>query len=97
MQIMIKCIVTIIGATLTAFIIPWIRQKIDTEKMERFLEYIEIAVRGAEQLYTPAQWKEKKEAVYKYIVKKAEDMGMKINTEDIDLLIEGIVHEVKKG
>lgn len=96
-EIIIKFAVTIIGAILTAFVIPWIREKIDESKLDKLLEFTDLAVRYAEQVYTPDQWQKKKETVYEYILQKANDIGLGLDEKDIDLLVEGIVHDVKKG
>ena len=96
-EMIIKFIATVIGAILTAFVIPWIRQKIDEGKLDKLIEFTEIAVRYAEQVYTPDQWREKKQAVYEYILQKANDIGLGLDEKDINLLVEGIVNEVKKG
>lgn len=96
-EIIIKFAVTIIGAILTAFVIPWIREKIDESKLDKLLEFTDLAVRYAEQVYTPDQWQEKKETVYEYILEKAESIGLNLTEKDINLLVEGVVHEIKKG
>lgn len=94
-NIIIKAVITIITALLTSVIIPFVKAKIGEEKYTRLLSYTEYAVRCAEQIYKPEQWKEKKQYVYNYILQKVDDMGIELNASDIDLLVEGIVNLVK--
>lgn len=93
----LKCLVMILTTLITAVIIPYIRTRIGNDRWDKLREITEQAVRFAEQRYTPEQWKEKKEYVYKYILLKAEDFGLNLTEEDIDVLVEGVVHAVKKG
>jgi len=92
--------VTIVGAVLTilatlisAYVIPYIKQKITAEDMATIRHYIEIAVRCADQIYTKEQWQEKKQFVFEYICKVSEEkLHIKLTPEDIDNLIEGFVN-----
>ena len=54
----LKCLIRLITTAFTVVIIPYIRQKMGEEKWLRFMEYIEYAVRCAEQIYTPEEWEE---------------------------------------
>lgn len=69
--------------------------KVNDSKYETLLTYIEYAVRSAEQLYKIEESKEKKKYVYNYILEKSKEFGLDLNPDDIDLLIEGVVNEVK--
>lgn len=97
LNMIIKTVVACISVILTTFVIPWIKSKVDAEKLAKIEEYCELAVRCAEQIYTAEEWKEKKEYVTKYILEKVEELNIKLTLEDINNLIEGIVNEVKKG
>lgn len=94
---LIEAIATIIGIILTTYIIPVLKQRIDGDKLKTIREYTEIAVRCAEQIYTPEQWQDKKKYVYNYILEKAGEIGIAMEPPDIDLLVEGIVNQVKHG
>lgn len=69
--------------------------KIDDSKYEKLFVYIEYAVRSAEQLYKIEESKEKKKYVYNYILDKAKEFGLDLNPDDVDLLVEGFVNEIK--
>lgn len=97
LNIVLKAFLAIIGALLTYYIIPYIKGKIGEAQYEKLQAYTEYAVRGAEQLYTPEQWKEKKRHVYNYILEKSKEIGVDMEPPDIDLLVEGVVNLVKHG
>ena len=42
----------LISALVSAFLIPWIKTKIDADKLQTLRTYVEIGVKAAEQLYT---------------------------------------------
>jgi len=94
---LIKLIIPVISLILTAFVVPWIKSKISTEKLSELQKYTEIAVRCAEQIYTPEEWKEKKIYVMNYITQKVNEIGIEATQEDINLMVEGIVNLVKKN
>lgn len=99
-ELIIKIIVaifTILYAIISAYLIPWIRTKIGSDKLEDIIIYTELAVRSAEQLYTAEQWALKKEYVYNYISGLCAEHGIKLTPADIDVIIEGCVNEIKKG
>ncbi len=91
----LKCLIMLITTAFTVVIIPYIRQKMGEEKWLRFMEYIEYAVRCAEQIYTPEEWEQKKSYVMHFVINKAEELGLDISEHDIDVLVEGIVNAVK--
>lgn len=89
-------IVTILVAVITSFVIPYIKSKIDSDKLEKLDYFIKIAVRCAEQIYTPEQWKEKKDYVVNYITDLINNsLHIKLTASEIDDLIEGAVYQLK--
>lgn len=93
----ILAIITIIGGLVSAYVIPYLKAKFSTEQLDTLTYYITVAVRCAEQIYTPEQWAEKKSYVTTYAKDVINDL-VKINLTDeqLDAIIEGIVNEVKK-
>lgn len=95
-ELIIRIVITIIGLLFTYVIVPYIKNKIDQDKLNKLQQYIEYAVRYAEQLYTESQNKEKKEYVYNYILHKANEIGLhNLTEEDLDIMVEGVVNLVK--
>lgn len=97
LNMIIKTVVACVSVILTTFVIPWIKGKVNADKLAKIEEYTVLAVRCAEQIYTPEEWREKKDYVVAYVAKKAIKIGLYLTAEDINNLIEGIVNEVKKG
>jgi len=96
-KVIITSVVSLVSVLLTALVIPWLKNKLGAEKLAKIEEYTTLAVRCAEQIYTPEQWAEKKKYVMQYIVGVSEQIGLEMSMEDLNVLIEGIVNEVKKG
>lgn len=97
LNVLLKGIIAVVSVLISSVIIPLIKCKVDAEKLAKIEQYTTLAVRCAEQIYTPDQWEAKKNYVLDYISAKAFDIGIKLTGEDINNLIEGIVNEVKKG
>lgn len=96
-NLIIKLIVTAVGLLFTSVIIPWIKANIDAKNLEKIQTLTELAVRYAEQTYKVSEFKDKKDYVYKYILDKAGQMGLKLDEKDINIIVEGIVNAVKYG
>ena len=97
MTVLVKALAIVLGMIFTMIIKPAIETYVGKDNLEEYLGYIKVAIRCAEQIFTPEQWAEKKNYVYHYAINKANDMGMKLTEEDIDIIIEGFVNELKKG
>lgn len=92
---LIEAVVTVAVVLITAYVIPWLKSKIGENKYNEIVSYVEFAVRCAEKLYNTEQGKEKKQYVYSYILRKAKELDIELTEEDINILIEGVVHAVK--
>lgn len=94
----IGAVLTIAVSLITAFVIPWIKSKMNQTQLEKLDYYLNLAVRCANQIYTPEQWIEKKNYVTHYITDKVNNgLKLSLTSEDIDLLIEGVVNSVKES
>ena len=94
-SVIIKAVIAILSVVITTVVIPYIKNKMGEDKYAELVNYVEWAVRCAEQLYTPEQWAEKKDYVMKYILEKAKEMNINLTENDINILVEGIVNLVK--
>ncbi len=90
-----ECAITVIILIVSAYVIPFLKNKIGTDKMQLLQEFAEACVRAAEQIYTKEDWKLKKDYVTKLVTEKATDLGIGLNEAEIDAVIEGIVNFVK--
>ena len=56
----ISAVIALISALVSAFLIPWIKERVGADKLKKWQAYVEIAVRAAEQLYNANEGAEKK-------------------------------------
>lgn len=92
----VLALISICGALVTAYVIPFIKSKISSTELNKLFEYAKIAVRCAEQIYTVEQWQEKKEYVMNYVINiMNEKLHIDLSYDQIDTIVEGIVNEVK--
>lgn len=97
MQI-IMSIITLLGILITSAVLPYIRSKISAEELDKLSYYITVAVRCAEQIYTPEQWRDKKAYVMSYIRQIIDSkLSISLTDEQLDTIVEGIVNEIKHG
>lgn len=98
LEIIIKALAVIVSVIVTFIIKPYIDSKITATEQAKIENYIRIAVRCAEQIYTPEEWAEKKAYVLNYvtnILNESNLVNIELSPADIENLIEGIVFEVK--
>lgn len=94
----VLAVITIVGALVSAYVIPFIKSKMTQSDMQRLVEFVKIAVRCANQIFTPEQWERKKEYVLNLVKEFIEaNLKIKLTDEQIDAIIEGIVNLIKKS
>ena len=91
----IRLIIAVCGILITNIIIPWVKSKIGTERLENLLAYVDLAVKAAEQTFGANMGPEKKTAAKEYIIKKAAYLGVILTGDDVDKMIEAAVLEMK--
>lgn len=87
----ILAIITLIGAIITRYLIPWIKNKLSDHQYDQFLALIRVGVYAAEQLFTSDRWEEKKQ----YVVDLLEENGYSVDTTAVDAMIEATVRELR--
>lgn len=83
-----EAIIALVVAVITAFVIPWLKGKIDADKLEQIKLWVTVAVEAAEQLYNGTGRGEEKKA---YVVKFLQEKGFTIDPDSLDKLIEAVV------
>lgn len=89
----ISALITLISGILTAFVVPYIKTKVSTEKLEQAITIVETAVLAAEQIYNAAGMGEKKK---EYVKKFLEERGFTYDEKEIDVMIESAVFKMKE-
>lgn len=90
-----RAIVSVILILISAYVIPWLKNKIGEDKYVTIVEFAEIVVRSAEKIYTTEEWAQKKAYAYNMVAKKAQELGIDINEKEINAIVEGAVQAVK--
>lgn len=83
-----EAVITLIVAVITAFVIPWLKGKISTDKLEQIKLWVTVAVEAAEQLYKGSGRGEEKKA---YVVQFLQEKGFTLDLDSLDKLIEAAV------
>ena len=83
-----EAIIALVVAVITAFVIPWLKGKIDADKLEQIKLWVTVAVEAAEQLYNGTGRGEEKKA---YVVKFLQEKGVTLDPDSLDKLIEAAV------
>lgn len=93
---LVMSLISVLGVIFTAYVVPMIKANISQKQLDQLAYYVSVAVRCAEQIYTPEQWKEKKQYVFDYILDIVNSkLHINLDEKDIDVIIEGIVNEIK--
>ena len=89
----ITAALTLIMALVSAFLIPYLKSKLNAETLSKVQFWVNIAVEAAEMIYVgTGRGQEKKE----YVVNFLNSKGFTLNMTEIDNLIEAAVLELKQ-
>lgn len=92
----VGAVITILVSLVTAFVIPMIKAKFNQTQLEKLDYYLKLAVRCANQIFTPEQWESKKNYVTAYITDVVNSkLHLTLSADDIQVLIEGCVNQTK--
>ena len=87
----ILAVISLIGAIITRYVIPWIKNKLNDHQYEVFNGLVRTGVYAAEQIFSTEQWKEKKQ----YVVDLLKENGYEVDSTAVDALIEATVRELR--
>lgn len=93
----ISGVVTIITALITVFLIPYLKTKLDEAKRKRIKEYVDVAVKAAEQLFPSIDGEKMGKEKLNYVANLLETKGITFDvnnvTDSIRAMIEASVEE----
>lgn len=93
----IMALIPLIGAIITGYIIPYIKTKISSEKLNEVSKWITKATEAAEMLFdTPKSGEEKREYVVSFIDKMFNSKKEIITEDQIRVLIESALKQMNK-
>lgn len=90
----IVAVLSLMLSLVSAFLIPYIKEKVTAEQFATIKLWVKVAVQAAEMLYVGSGRGEEKK---KYVVEFLNSKGFTLNTEEIDNLIESAVLELKQS
>ena len=82
--------VTLIGAVISLFLIPWLREKTGAIQQERIEAAVHIAVFAAEKLYGSGKGAQKLAYAEEYL----ESRGILLNTREVTARINAAIEEM---
>lgn len=85
----IEAVIALIAATVTGFVIPWIKSKISAAKWQNLQDWAEAGVNAAEAIFIGSRLgKDKRKYVEKYLHDLCEKNGYTFNETDIRIALE---------
>ena len=94
---LILAIIPVLGVILTSFIIPYFKEQIGNEKLNKYQEWVTMAVKAAEMNFTESgKGAEKKEYVAQFLTEQFNKNKVVITEEQMNILIESAVKQMKE-
>ena len=87
----ILAIITLIGAIISRYLIPWIKSKLDDRQEQTFRTLVRVGVFAAEQIYKSDQGQEKKN----YVLDLLRKNGYEVYSDSVEATIEATVKELR--
>lgn len=91
----IKVVVMVAALVVTRYLIPWMKEKIGTEKLAQIEKWVRYAVEMAQQVYWSKPGEDRKAIVTEFLRDILIAKNMSISEEQLDVLIEAAVKEMK--
>lgn len=89
----INAVIALLAAVVSTFLVPWIKGKVEAQKLEKVADWVTIAVSAAEQIYNESGMGEKKK---RYVLDFLEDKGLTVDINSVDAMIEAAVYGLKE-
>lgn len=91
----LQCVLVVVAGLITRYVVPWLKTKLDSEKLNVLEIWVKAAVTAAEQVFFGSSMgSEKKVYVTDAIKKYLDSKGLKITDEQLNILIEAAVKEL---
>lgn len=93
----IVTLIMIIGAVVSSYVIPYLTSKVQSNELDKLMDFAKKSVEWANQTIPPDQWERKKMEVMNLVIDYMEkNLKIKLSTRDIDVIVEALVNEAKK-
>lgn len=87
----ILAIISLIGAVITGFLIPVLREKYGQEKLDTMNAWMRVFCAAAETAFKSGEGPLKKE----WVLERMNEMGITMSAEQMDACLEAIVRELR--
>lgn len=91
----VKLVVMILALIVSRYLVPWLKTHVQTNTLEAAANWAVQAVLFAQQVMKSSSGEEKKETVASFLEQIFKQRGLKISSEELDILIESAVKEMK--
>ncbi len=91
----VVALIGLLGIIITSVVVPMIKANTSVKTQAIITNIIKTAVYAAQQIYTPEQWREKKEFAMEQVLKGLEQYGIALDTESVSDAIEAALKEIK--
>lgn len=99
-DILLECLklaLMITSLVITRYVVPWFKAKTENAVMQSVIDWTYQAVHAAEQAHNALPGPERKAIVTKFIKEVLQQKNIALSDEEIDMLIEAAVGQMKKG
>ena len=86
----IECVIALIGALVSAFLIPYLKAQMTQDKRARLSFWLKVAVEAAEQLFGSKTGQQKRDYVIAFLLSK----GLVFDVDEVTALIESEVYKL---
>lgn len=94
---LILAIIPVLGVIITSFIVPYFKEQIGNEKLNKYQEWANMAVKAAEMIFTESgMGVEKKAYVVKFLTEQFNKNKVVITEQQLEILIESAVKQMKE-
>lgn len=88
----VEAVIVLLAVIITAYAVPWLRNKLGTQRFNELKSWVEIAVEAAEKIFNETgMGKAKKQ----YVLEFLEAQGFIVDANEIDAFIESAVYNLK--
>ncbi|MBO5936123.1 MAG: holin [Clostridia bacterium] len=91
--VIIECVIALLSAAVTTFLIPYLKQRLTEEKQRKLLFWVQTAVKAAEQIYGSKTGQKKKEYVVGFLLSK----GIVFDVDEVTALVESEVYKLTEA
>ena len=91
----IKLAVMVSIMIITRYLVPWIKERIGNEKMEVVEKWVKYAVEATQQVHWAKSGEDRKAIVTEFLREMLLAKNISISSEQLDILIEAAVKQMK--